>query len=247
MATPSAFPKDWKLIFSDEFDKDGKPNPAKWGYEMGLLRNKESQYYTDRRENARVEGGNLVIEARRESYKGSAYTAASLQTLGKFGFQYGRVEVRAKLPKGRGTWPAIWMMGVDINIVNWPRCGEIDIMEHVGHEPGVIHATVHGANASGQHYGIGEAVTIPSVSDTFHIYATEWHPDRLDFFVDGRKFSTYPYKADKWAYDRQFYLLLNFAVGGEWGGQKGIDDTIFPQKYLIDHVRVYQPPQYRTP
>jgi beta-glucanase (GH16 family) len=139
----SPFPQDWQLVWGDEFDYSGAPDPEKWDYETGRIRNNEAQTYTTRAENARVEDGKLVIEARRETMDGAEYTSASLNTLGKFGFQYGRIEVRAQLPGARGSWPAAWMLGEDRSVIGWPRCGEIDIMEHVGHNPGVVHATLH--------------------------------------------------------------------------------------------------------
>ncbi|GAB4464462.1 MAG: hypothetical protein OHK0029_34460 [Armatimonadaceae bacterium] len=237
---------DWKLVWSDEFNYSGLPDPKKWDYEVGLIRNKELQYYTkNRRENVRVENGNLVIEARKEPFEGSAYTSGSINTLGKFGFQYGRVEVRAKLPNALGTWPAIWMMGVDRTVVGWPRCGEIDIMEHVAHNPGVIHATLHQINDMKKNWSIGKTIPVPDYADQFHVYTAEWHPDRLEFFVDDKSYFTYPYEGpSRWTFDKPFYLLINLAIGGSWGGQKGVDETAFPQKYLVDYVRIYQLPKY---
>ena len=233
--------KGWKLAWSDEFDYHGLPDPAKWDYEEGLVRNSELQYYTRRRlENARVENGALTIEARREPFKGAAFTAASLVTRGKFIVEFGRIEMRAKLPAARGTWPALWTLGEDEPRVGWPRCGEIDIMEHVAHDPGVIHGTVHQIGDDGKHWSKGEQVRIPDVSTAFHVYAVEWRPDRLDFFVDDNKYFTFPYQGPgKWTFDRRMYLLLNLAVGGAWGGQKGVDEAAFPQKYLIEYVRVF--------
>jgi beta-glucanase (GH16 family) len=263
-AVPAGSP--WKLVWADEFDKPGLPDPAKWDYETGFIRNNEQQYYTrERRENARVEDGLLVIEARKEQWKNAAYdpnakaagrgrrsrafaeyTSASLITRGKASWTYGRIEVRAKLPAGRGTWPAIWMLGTNVRQVGWPTCGEIDIMEFVGYEPGVIHANVHTKkynHAIGT--GKGDKMTIPDASEAFHVYAVEWEPDRMDFFVDGKKYFTFRNEgagADAWPFDQDQYLILNLAIGGSWGGQKGIDDSIFPQRYYFDYVRVYQKP-----
>jgi beta-glucanase (GH16 family) len=251
---------EWKLIWGDEFDKPGLPDPAKWGYEVGFIRNREEQYYTDARgENVRVEDGMLVIEGRKERFKNrdyrpgspgrggggfrrskefAEYTSGSINTLGKASWQYGRVEVRAKMPKGRGVWPAIWMMGDDRPKVGWPRCGEIDIMEFVGMAPGVVHANVHGPDLH-----TGGKTKVEDASEAFHVYAVEWFEDRMDFYVDERKYWSRR-KDDpgnkSWPFDKPHYLLLNLAVGGEWGGQKGIDEAVFPQKYLIDYVRVYQ-------
>ena len=253
---------DWKLVWSDEFDKPGMADESKWNYEVGFIRNRESQYYTcAREENARVEDGVLVIEARKEKYKNprfdakrkgdwkreqesASYTSASLNTKGKAAWCGGRIEVRAKLPTGRGMWPAIWMLGVDKDRVGWPACGEIDIMENVGYAPDVIHANIH--TKSYNHSigtGKGSRITIPKPYADFHIYAVEWTQEKMDFFVDDQKYFTYENEGtgrDVWPYNQPHYLILNIAVGGAWGGQKGIDDGIFPQKMLIDYVRVYQ-------
>ena len=258
----STFAGDWKLVWSDEFDKPGLPDASKWSYEEGFLRNNEAQYYTrERKENARVENGMLVLEGRKEQFKNArydanrpgkgsrgkdyaSYTSASLITRGKASWTYGRVEVRAKLPGGRGTWPAIWMLGTNMNAVGWPACGEIDIMEFVGYEPGVVHANIHtkkynhvlGTNK-------GSKVAIADASDAFHVYAVEWTGKRMDFFVDDKKYFSYENESsgiDAWPFDTDHYLILNLALGGTWGGAKGIDDSVFPQKFTIDYVRVYQ-------
>lgn len=252
---------DWKLVWSDEFDKPGLPDPTKWSYEEGFLRNNEDQYYTrERKENARIENGLLIIEGRKESYRNAAYdpakqgrgrrsqefaqfTSASLVTRGKASWSHGRVEVRAQLPTARGTWPAIWMLGTNRAAI-WPACGEIDIMEFVGYEPGVVHANIHtkkynhvkGTNK-------GDKITVPDASAAFHVYAVEWNDKQMDFFVDDKKYFTYLNEnsgADAWPYDKDQYLILNLAIGGAWGGTKGIDESAFPQKFLIDYVRVYQ-------
>jgi len=258
-----AWASDWKLVWADEFNEPGLPNPAKWDYETGFIRNNEQQYYTrQRKENARVEDGMLIIEARKEQWKNPAYdpnagatrrggrsrefagyTSASLTTRGKAGWTYGRVEVRAKLPSGRGTWPAIWMLGANSRQVGWPACGEIDIMEFVGFEPGIVHANIHTKKYNHTiGTGKGDKITVADVSEVFHVYAIEWDTDRIDFFVDDQKYFTFCNEgtgADVWPYDKDQYLILNLAIGGSWGGQKGIDDSIFPQRYCIDYVRVY--------
>ena len=252
----------WILLWSDEFSEPGLPDPAEWDYETGFIRNNEQQYYTRaRKENARVEEGMLIIEGRKEQWKNPAYdpagkgkgrggrsrefaeyTSASLTTRGKASWTYGRIEVRAKLPAGRGTWPAIWMLGTNRQ-AGWPACGEIDIMEFVGYEPGIIHANIHTRKYN--HVlktGKGDKITIADASEAFHVYAVEWYPDRLDFFVDDQKYFSFKNEgtgADVWPYDKDQYLILNLAIGGSWGGQKGIDDSIFPQRYCIDYVRVY--------
>ncbi len=254
---------EWRLAWSDEFDTPGLPDPAKWDYEVGFIRNNEAQYYTRaRKENARVENGLLVIEARRERWAGpehdpdsrsrgarpgrefAEYTSASVTTRGKASWTYGRIEVRARVPKGRGTWPAIWMLGTNIDEVGWPACGEIDIMEFVGYEPGVIHANIHTRRYNHvQGTGKGSRIQVPDASETFHVYAVEWTGDRMDFFVDDRKYFTFRKEGDDeavWPFSRDHYLILNLAIGGAWGGQRGIDDTLFPHRYEIDYVRVYE-------
>ena len=235
-----------KLVWREEFNSSGLPDPAVWNYEIGLIRNQEAQYYTESRlENARVEDGCLIIESRKEDFAGAKYTSASVNTLAKKGFLYGKLEVRAKIPTGVGSWPAIWMMGTDILQVKWPQCGEIDVMENVGYEPNRIYATVHtpgSVNTPGLVIRGGHT-DIPNPFADFHLYAVEWRSDRLDFFVDDQRYFTYKKDSrypDYWRFDKPFYLLLNTAVGGNWGGQHGIDDNIFPLKYSIDYVRYYQ-------
>ena len=236
----------WRLVWSDEFDYHGLPDPQRWTYEEGFIRNREAQYYTRARlENARVEDGMLVIETRKEAYRGAQSTSASVTTEGRASWRYGRIEVRAKLPTGRGLWPAIWMLGSDRPQVGWPQCGEIDIMENVGYDPRRVHATVHTPAFNGNN---GKQVTgnttLAAPWRDFHVYAMEWYPDHLDFFVDGRKINSFANSGkgnDEWPYDKPFYLLLNTALGGGWGGQNGIDDAALPQRYFIDYVRVYAP------
>jgi beta-glucanase (GH16 family) len=253
----------WKLVFSDEFNYAGLPDPNKWDYETGFIRNNESQYYTKSRlENARVEDGTLVITAIKEKYPNPAYdpnsqnrpgritreyadyTSASLITSGKESFLYGRVEVRAKLPTGRGTWPAIWMLGTNIRQVGWPTCGEIDIMENVGFDPNKIHGNIHTQSYNHtRKTNKGATVEIDKPYEKFNVYAIEWFDDHIDFFIDDNKYFTFKNEGTGnavWPYDKEQYLILNFAIGGDWGGQKGIDEIIFPQKYYIDYVRVYK-------
>ena len=242
--TPVSGPAGWSLVFADEFDAPGALDPAKWAYEIGYVRNDEKQYYTSRSENVRAEAGNLVIEGRKEVYQGYGYTSASINTRGRFEFLYGRVEVRAKLPTGNGTWPAIWMLGTSISQVGWPTCGEIDIMENVGFEPTRIHGTVHTAAYNHvQGTAKGANLTIANPWEDFHVYAMEWHSDRIDVFVDGQKYFTFRNEGTgsrTWPFDKPQYLLVNLAVGGAWGGQKGIDDSRFPHRYLVDYVRIYK-------
>ena len=243
---------DWQLVWSDEFNYQGLPDPAKWGYETGFLRNHESQYYTRGRvENACVENGCLVIECRKEHFAPTnhaavEYTAASLITLTRESWQYGRIEVRAKLPRGKGVWPAIWTLGTNITTVGWPRCGEIDIMEFIGKDPGGIHGTIH-YSVHGRHQSNGGRLETNQPYDGFHVYAVEWTPEQIDFYFDGKKYHSSPTgPAGQGAvnpFRAPHYLILNFALGGDWGGP--FDDAILPQQFLIDYVRVYQSAEAR--
>jgi beta-glucanase (GH16 family) len=241
---PTPAPSAWTLVFSDEFDTPGALDASKWGYEIGYIRNSEAQYYSSRPENVRAEGGNLVIEARKEAYQGYGFTSASINTLGRFEFLYGRVEVRAKLPTGNGTWPAVWMLGTNRTQVGWPTCGEIDIMENVGFDPLRIVGSIHTA---AYNHTIGTQktanVTVANPSADFHVYAMEWYADRIDISVDGQKYFTFRNEGTgsrTWPFDKPQYLLINLAIGGSWGGQKGIDDSRFPHKYQVDYVRIFQ-------
>ena len=230
-----------KIVWSDEFDYMGRPDPVKWDYEEGFIRNREPQYYTrERPENARVEGGNLVITAVREDYQDAKYTSASIITLGKFEFTYGRVEVRAKLPGGRNVWPAIWTLGVNRSEVGWPKCGEIDIMEFWGTSSGTVSANVHtGDYNHTKGNGRGGKIKVDKPWENFHVYAVEWYPDRLDFFFDDKMYYSCSKKGEgigEWPFDAPQYLLINLALTGS---KEGIDDSIFPAEYLIDYVRIY--------
>jgi beta-glucanase (GH16 family) len=234
------------LVWSDEFDSTGLPDPNKWSYDVGGhgWGNNELQYYTSSRlENARVENGHLVIEARKESIGTNPYTSARLVTKGKGDWTYGRIDVRAKLPKGVGTWPAIWMLG-STTPLKWPDDGEIDIMEHVGYDQGVIHASVH---CKKYYHSIGTqktaTITVPDCSEAYHVYSLEWDAESVNMLIDNKPYFNFKNEHsghDAWPFDKPFHLLLNIAVGGGWGGQKGVDATIFPQKMEIDYVRVYQ-------
>ena len=242
----------WRLVWSDEFNYTGLPDPQKWDYDVGGhgWGNQELQFYTARRkENARVENGRLVIEARQERWQGSDYTSARLVSRGKADWTYGRFEVRAKLPSGRGTWPAVWMLPTGQSYGGWPNSGEIDIMEHVGFEPDVVHASVH---TSAYNHKINTQKTAPlnvaNARTQFNVYAVEWTPEEIRGFVNDRHYFTFRNErltnasADyrQWPFDKPFHLLLNLAVGGTWGGQKGVDPAIWPQRLEIDYVRVYQ-------
>jgi beta-glucanase (GH16 family) len=238
---------EWRLVWSDEFNGKGLSDPAKWNYDEGVAYNHEAQFYTrERLENVRQENGNLIIEARKEQIKNAAYSSGRITTEGKATWRYGRVEVRAKLPTGRGTWPAIWMLGANTPQAGWPKGGEIDIMENVGFDPDTIHANIHTEKYNHvRKTNKGAQITVPKPYQDFHVYAVEWTPERMDFFVDDTRYFSYVNEhtgEDAWPYDQPFYLILNVAIGGDWGGQKGIDDTIFPVRMEVDYVRVYENP-----
>ncbi|MEP6664701.1 MAG: family 16 glycosylhydrolase, partial [Verrucomicrobiota bacterium] len=239
----------WALVWSDEFTQtDGtSPDSSKWTFDIGAggWGNNELEYYTSRTNNAHVENGQLVIEARKENYLGSAYTSARLKTLGKKSWTYARIEARIKIPRGQGIWPAFWTLGANIDSLGWPACGEIDIMENIGREPTQNHGTAHGPGYSGG--GIGAACALPgnpTLADDFHLYAIEWTTNRIQWFVDG-----WPYfsmnlaslpPGGTWAFAQPQFLLLNVAVGGNWPGNPD-GTTTFPQRMLVDYVRVYAP------
>ena len=242
----------WRLVWSDEFDYTGLPDAKKWDYDVGGegWGNKELQFYTaGRKENARVESGHLIIEARKESWEGREYTSARLVSRGKGDWTYGRFEVSAKLPSGSGTWPAIWMLPTGWTYGGWPRSGEIDIMEHVGFDPDVVHASVH---TLAYNHTLNTQKTaqikVPTSRSGFNVYAVEWTPGEIRGFVNDQHYFTFRNErltnpaADyrQWPFDKPFHLLLNLAVGGTWGGQQGLDPSIWPQRLEIDYVRVYQ-------
>ncbi len=243
----------WKLVWSDEFNApDNSPvDTTKWITESGGngWGNQELEYYTTRPENSFEQGGNLVIKVLQEKYTGADgvardYTSARLKTLGKFSQKYGRFEARIKIPQGQGIWPAFWMLGDDIGKVGWPKCGEIDIMESIGKEPAMVHGTIHGLGYSGDK-GISAPYSLPPdqhFADDFHLYAVEWEPKAIRFYVDDHLYATrtpadLP-KGTKWLYNHPFFILLNVAVGGGWPGNPDAT-TIFPQTMLVDYVRVY--------
>ena len=234
------------LLWADEFNGTGLPDPLKWGYEVGFIRNSEKQYYTlNRTQNVRQEGGCLVIESLKEDYQGAKYTSASINTEGKKSFEGDiRIEVSAKLPQGKGIWPAIWMMGTNRKTVGWPKCSELDIMEFVGHTPGKVFGTLHwwdSANTgSDKHKSKGSNLLISDLHTAFHVYSLERKGNTISLFIDGKNYLTFSTPPTAYAdtFTGPLYLLLNTAIGGSWGGE--IDDTIFPQKFLIDYVRVYK-------
>lgn len=241
-----------ELLWSDEFNYTGLPDSVKWTYDVGGSGwgNKEAQFYTKaRRENTRVEKGHLLIEARREALNPqNPYTSARLVSRAKGGgsLTYGRVEVRAQLPAARGTWPAIWMLPDDWKYgdKSWPANGEIDIMEYVGYRPAVVQASTH---CKKYYFRTNnqktDSISVPTATTAFHVYAIEWTPESITALVDNKAYFTSPNEHsgwEAWPWDHPFHVLLNVAVGGEWGGKKGIDDTAFPQQMLVDYVRFYK-------
>ena len=255
---------NWNLVWSDEFDADGAPDSERWNLEEWPARvvNDEDQAYTSRPRNARVENGHLVIEAHKEDYENAMFTSARLQSQGKGDFLYGRFEVRAKLPRGMGTWPAIWMLPSDpftyattcsddpdwqgsADCDAWPNSGEMDIMEHVGYQMGHVHGTVH---TKANYWAVWQQrkgrILLDDVDTAFHDYVLEWSPERVDVFVDNTLYFTYINEGtgwEAWPFDRPFHIILNIAVGGMWGrAGGGIDDGVFPQRMLIDYVRVFE-------
>jgi len=226
------------LIWSEEFDVPGAPNPAKWGYDLGAggWGNAELQNYTNRADNVIVSNGTLKITAKAESYNGSAYTSARILSKDKFSFKYGKVEVRAKLPIGLGTWPAIWMLGNNISTAGWPACGEIDIMEHIGNQQNKIYGTLHHPGHSGGN-GDGGTVTIPNVSTEFHKYSLDWSAATIKISVDDVPFFTFSNNSSL-PFNQNFFIILNVAMGGTFGGT--IDPAFSSSTLEIDYVRVYQ-------
>jgi len=239
----------FKLVWSDEFDYSGLPDSSKWSFDQRGNAygwgNNEAQFYTKERvQNAEVKGGFLTITAIKEDFEGKKYTSARLVTAKKGDWLYGRMEIRAKLPDGRGMWPAIWMLSTEGKYGGWPASGEIDIMENVGYDPYVIVASAHtkaynhvqGTQKNGK-------LTVNDCHTNFHVYALEWEASEYRVFVDDQLFFTFKnegtgFKA--WPFDQKFHLLLNVAVGGNWGGLKGIDESIFPKAMVVDYVRMYQ-------
>jgi beta-glucanase (GH16 family) len=236
---------EWKLVWSDEFNYKGLPDSTKWKYQVGGggWGNNELQYYTNKRiENTYVVDDVLVIDAKKESYQGNEYTSARLNTTANW--KYGKFEIKARLPQGKGTWPAIWMMPTNSVYGGWPNSGEIDIMEHVGYDPNVIHASIH---TLAYYHKINTqktaTVKMTDVMNSYHVYSLEWNADTVKAFIDGAKYFTFLNEKagwEKWPFDQEFYIILNVAVGGDWGGAQGVDESIWPQQMEVDYVRVYQ-------
>jgi beta-glucanase (GH16 family) len=240
-----------KLIWSDEFNYTGQPDSTKWNYDLGDgcpdlcgWGNSESQFYTNDSKNVRVENDRLIIEAHQDSIGNKSYTSTRIKSKFKGDWLYGRIEVKAKLPRGRGTWPAIWMLSTDWKYGGWPASGEIDIMEHVGFDPGVVHGTIHTETYNhGKKTQKEGKIDVIDAQDDFHVYAIDWLENRIDFYVDENLYHSVSKGENdtfkEWPFDQRFHLIMNIAVGGGWGGAQGIDDTIWPQKMEVDYVRVY--------
>ena len=244
---------DWQPVWCDEFDVDGLPDSTKWSYDVGGggWGNNELQYYTEADlDNARVEDGNLYITALKEQIGTNQYSSARLVTKYRGDWLYGRIQIKAKMPSGRGLWSALWMLPTDWRYGGWPDSGEIDIMEYVGYDEDRIHGTIHtGAynHSLGTQIGFSRLETF--VEEEFKVYEMVWEPGKIDLYVDGVKFAYFGYNpnsnvdienSDAWPFDQRFHLIMNIAVGGDWGGAQGIDNTIFPQSMVVDYVRVYQ-------
>ncbi len=250
-------PASYKLSWSDEFNgADGSsPDSSKWTYDTGVggngWGNNELETYTNRTKNAQIQGGNLVITTVKETYADPSdgvmrnYTSARLKTQNLFSQAYGRFEARIKIPAGQGMWPAFWMLGKDIVAVGWPKCGEIDIMENIGKEPGIVHGSLHGPSTVARTSDASAPFSLPAGQNfaaDFHLYAVEWEPGTVRFYVDSNLYATFNSSqwpaGGTWAFDHPFFIILNVAVGGDWPGAPD-NSTIFPQQMLVDYVRVY--------
>ena len=229
-----------RLLWSDEFTVDGAPDSTNWTYDIGTGHNgwgnNEIQYYTNTRENSYVRNGKLFIEAIK---KDGQWTSARLKSQGKRNWTYGKIVFSAKLPVGRGTWPALWMLGENITLVGWPKCGEIDVMEHVGRNPSVVQSVVHTLASHGDTMN-KNSTTVPSFDSEFHTYEVLWTKDKMEFFIDGRSYYTYKpatMEQASWPFDKPFFILMNIAIGGNLGGE--VDPTLDLARMEIDYVRVY--------
>lgn len=247
-----SFAQQETLVWSDEFNGTGTPDTANWMYDLGAggWGNAEIQTYTNLYQNARQEGGLLIIEALKQ---GNTWTSARLLTNNKHEFKYGRIVFRAKLPLGVGTWPALWMLGENIYTRGWPACGEIDVMEHVGKNPGIVHSTVHSPSSYGASVNTAQK-EVPTCQTEFHTYMLTWTYEKLEFRIDSVLFYTYKpavRNTSTWPFDKPCFLIMNIAMGGNWGSdpryetggiKNGIDPSLSSARMEIDYVRVYQYP-----
>lgn len=240
------------LVWEDDFTKSSEINERIWNYEEGDgcpdlcgWGNNELQYYTGGdRKNAFIENGRLIIEATKENVGSRDYASAKLTTQGLKEMQYGSIEIRAKVPGGIGVWPAIWMLPADRSYGQWPLCGEIDIMEHVGHDPDFVYGTVH-TGAYNHMIGTqkGGKLTKADYESEFHTYRINWSEERIEFYIDKVRYYTFAKRSDdiaEWPFDQPFYLILNVAIGGNWGGEKGVEEDICPARMEVEWVRYYR-------
>lgn len=228
-------------VWGDEFNINGAPDSSKWGYDLGAggWGNNESQYYTNRPENVVVSNGTLKINTIKENYSGSNYTSARLLTKNKFSFKYGKIEFKAKLPVGGGTWPALWMLGDNISSVGWPACGEIDVMEHIGNQLNIIHGSLHSPGRSGNTPDTATK-TISNASTEFHTYAIDWRANYIKFYIDDVLFYTF-INNNTFPFNQNFFIIMNNAMGGNFGNVGGgIDQNLTSSTFEIDYVRVYK-------
>lgn len=242
--------KGWSFeaaaFWQDEFDYSGKPDATKWDYDIGGSGwgNNELQYYTNNTGNASVGNGKLTITLKKEDMGGRSYTSARLVTRNKFDFLYGRVEIKAKLPSGKGTWPALWTLPTDYAYGSWPASGEFDIMEHVGYDPNVVHVSAHTQKYNFKlNNGKTGARTVDNAMNDFHLYRMDWTPYSIKGYIDGALVLEYINDGSgstEWPFDKRFHLLFNIAYGGDWGGSQGLDTNIFPAAMEVDYVRYYK-------
>lgn len=242
-STPVTWTFETTPVWADEFNINGAPDPSKWTFEIGGgdWGNNELEYYTNGN-NVIIDNGALKITAKKESFGGRNYTSSRMITKNKADWKYGRFEIKAKIPRGIGTWPAIWLLATDNVYGGWPNSGEIDIMEHVGFDQDKIHFTVHNKTYNGGN-GKGAALIVPGASDAFHVYRCDWTPAGIRGFIDEQEYFEYSNPnsgSDTWPYDQRFFMILNVAVGGNWGGQQGVDDASFPATMEIDYIKVYK-------
>ena len=236
------------IVWEDDFKTDGLPNSDKWSYETGFVRNHEKQYYTTNRlTNARVQFGHLIIEAHHENYQDAQYTSAALES--KQSWNHGYFEFKAKIPTGKGTWPAIWFLGDGIrkkgaNYINWPLCGEIDLMENVGFDPNKVHFNIHTQSNNTSDGSVASThLDLDQPWQGWHTYGLDYQAHKLVMYFDGKPVLTYLDNGKGeagWPFDKPQFIILNLAIGGDWGGQQGVDDGIFPSRFEVEYVKVYQ-------
>ena len=233
-----AMAQDYSLVWSEEFDSPSL-NSETWNIETGYGKNYEAQLYSTSSENLKIENGQLVITA--NIHDENEYTSARINTLNKQHFKYGKIEVRAKLPKGRGTWPAIWMLGINHLTKGYPYCGEIDIMEHVGKSPDELHGAVHYPEKNEELISNSDQLNIENLENEYHVYSIEWNRKEITYYIDGKEYFKFDISEanqcfKKNVFRKPFYLIINLALGGKWAGE--IDDTIFPARFYVDYIKI---------